>query len=277
MKNIESAVAQHYGNDNLVARIMAGLEAAGADINVLQMEDLAPVDEFHIGGREATKRAVAKMALGPDSRVLDIGCGIGGAVRYIADEFGCQVTGIDLTPEFISTAQALSIMTGQGDMARFEIASALDMPFDAAAFDAAVTFHVAMNIPDREGLYGEIARVLAPGGVLCIYDVMKKSDEPLSFPVPWSETPDTSHLTTPDEMLVLLTSAGFEVEYVEDRTNAAIEIFKQSEAAAANDGLPLLGVHLIMGPTAPQKFKNTRENIENGLIGPVLMVARRKG
>jgi len=275
MKNIESAVAEHYGADGLAARIMSGLEAAGADLDDLKIDDLAPVDEFHIGGRDATKRALAQLTLNSDSRVLDIGCGIGGAVRLIADEFGCRVTGVDLTPEFISTAQALTVLTGLGDRATFEIASALDMPFEAASFDAVVTFHVAMNIHNREALYGEIARVLAPGGILCIYDVMKKGEGNLAFPVPWSETPDTSHLTTSDEMLALLVGAGFDVDYVEDRTQAAIENIKQREAAASDD-LPPLGVHLIMGPTAPEKFKNIRENIENGLIGPVLMVARRK-
>ncbi len=274
MKNIENAVAEHYGQADLLARILKGLEANGADPSHLQPEDLAPVDEFHIGGRKATEHAVAKMSLSGDGHVLDIGCGIGGAARYIASQVGCRVSGIDLTPEYIEVARALTDRTGLGDKVDFEVASALAMPFEDETFDAAITFHVAMNIRDRESLYGEIARVMKSGATLCIYDVMRKSDEALTFPVPWAESNETSRLTTPEEMNAFLGAAGFEVHDVEDRTDFALESFRQSLAAAA-DGPPPLGVHLIMGAGAPEKFGNVLINIEAGRIAPVQMIASR--
>ena len=274
MKNIESAVAEHYGRAGLLARILEGLEANGADPSHLRPDDLAPVDEFHIGGRTATEHAVAKMSLRGDGHVLDVGCGIGGAARYIAAQVGCRVSGIDLTPEYIEVARALTERTGLGDKVDFEVASALAMPFQDEAFDAAITFHVAMNIRDRESLYGEIARVMKPGATLCIYDVMRKSGEALAFPVPWAESNQTSHLTTPEEMRALLGGAGFEVQDVEDRTDIALEFFRQSLAAAA-DGPPPLGVHLIMGAGAAEKFRNVLINIEAGRIAPVQMIASR--
>ena len=160
MTDMESAVARHYGVPDLLARIYGGLEAAGADLARLTLEDLAPVDEFHIGGRKATVHAVGKLAPGRGDHVLDIGCGIGGAARAMAAETGCRVTGIDLTPEFIETAQRLTEKTGLGANVDFEVASALHMPFADGAFDKAITLHVAMNIHDRAGLYVEIARVL---------------------------------------------------------------------------------------------------------------------
>jgi len=274
VKNIESAVAEHYGQAGLLARILKGLEANGADPNRLQPEDLAPVDEFHIGGRKATEHAVAKMSLSGDGHVLDVGCGIGGAARYIASQVGCRVSGIDLTPEYIEIARTLTDRTGLGDKVNFEVASALAMPFEDEAFDAAITIHVAMNIRDRESLYGEIARVMKSGATLCIYDVMKKSDEALTFPVPWADSNETSHLTTPEEMHAFLGSAGFDVHDVEDRTDFALEFFRQSLASAA-DGPPPLGIHLIMGASAPEKLRNVLINIEAGRIAPVQMVASR--
>ena len=276
MKNIEGAVAQHYGDAGLLARILGGLEASGADLNRLRPEDLAPVDEFHIGGREATERAVAKMSLRADGHVLDIGCGIGGTARYIAGQIGCRVSGIDLTPEYIDVAKTLTDRTGLADKVTFETANALAMPFDDGTFDAAITFHVAMNIRERAALYGEIARVMKPDATFCAYDVMKKNDEDLAFPVPWAQSAETSHLTTPDEMRALLEGAGFTVNDVEDRTDFARELFKQSIAAAAADGSPPLGIHIIMGANAPEKIKNVLVNIEAGRIGPVQMIARRK-
>ena len=268
MNKIEAAVAEHYGTTGLLDRILGGLKASGADPERLQPDDLAPVEEFHIGGRKATAHAVAAMFLTGNEHVIDIGCGIGGAARYIAGQTGCRVTGIDLTPEYTATAEALTKLTGQEDKLRFETASALAMPFDDETFDAGITIHVAMNIPGRAALYGEIARVLKPGAVLCIFDVMKKNDEALTFPLPWAQTAETSHLTTPEETATLLADAGFELRGVEDRTAFALEFFSQLSAAAV-DGPPPLGVHLVMGADAPEKLKNIRGNIEQGRYCPV--------
>ena len=132
-----------------------------------------------------------------------------------------------------------------------------------------------MNILDRDTLYKEIARVLKPGATLCIYDVMKKGEEPVSFPMPWAQTATSSHLVTPEEMVSLLEGAGFEIDEIEDRTEYALEFFNQSQAAAAQ-GPQALGVHIIMGDTAREKLQNVRQNVEAGRIAPVLMVARRK-
>ncbi len=278
MNDIEATVARHYGNAGLLARILAGLEASGADLDHLRPDDLAPVDEFHIGGREATAHAVAKLDLEPMAQVLDVGCGIGGTARTIATHAGCRVTGVDLTPEFIATARRLTELTGLDGKIAFEVASALDMPFEDGAFDAAITLHVAMNIPERAALYGEIARVMKPGAVLCLYDVMKAGAGDPVYPVLWAETPATSHLTTAEEMRGLLDAAGFELREVEDRSVFARAFFQRALAAAAKSegGLPPLGTHLILGASAPEMFRNVRNNIEAGHIAPIQIIATRR-
>jgi SAM-dependent methyltransferase len=279
VSDIETAVARHYGNAELLARILAGLEASGADLDRLRPDDLAPVDEFHIGGREATAHAMAKLDLDAGAHLLDVGCGIGGAARYIAAEFGCRVTGLDLTPEFIDVARRLTEMTGLDDKIAYECASALDMPFEDSAFDAGITLFVAMNIRERAALYRQVARVLKPGATFCVYDVMKTGAGELTYPVPWAENPDTSHLTTPVEMRGLLDGAGFDVSEVEDRSVFADAFFKRALAVAAisKDGPPSLGAHLILGAKAPEMFRNMQANIKAGHIAPVQMIATRRG
>ena len=275
--NLETAIAEHYGSSDLLERILAGVEAAGLDKNKLQPEDIAPVDEFHLGGRLATLHALSRMSVYPDQRNLDVGCGIGGAARFIASATGAHVTGIDLTPDYIQVAEKLTELTGLADKVTFKIASALDMPYEDATFDAATTFHVAMNIPDRAGLYAETARVLKPGATFCVYDVMKKTDAPdapVVYPTPWAETAETSHLTTPDEMRGLLDHAGFKVLEVEDRSEFVLDFFNQ-RSATATDGPPPLGVHILTGSDGPQKFSNVREAITNGTLAPVQMIAVR--
>jgi SAM-dependent methyltransferase len=274
--DLEDSVARHYGVADLTGRILKAMAAAGIDADRVRPEQLAPIDEFHIGGRAATIHAVAKMGLEAGDHVLDLGCGIGGASRYMASTIGCRVTGIDLTPGYIAAARELARRTGLGDRISYCVGSALSMPFQDRTFDAALTFHVAMNIEDRAGLYEETARVLKPGATFCIYDVMKGENDGLKYPVPWAETPATSHLTTPQEMQVLLRDAGFEVREVQDRTAFGIAFFRESLAGTAA-GVPPLGLHIVMGATAREKFTNMLANMESGVIAPVVMIAKRKG
>jgi SAM-dependent methyltransferase len=271
---LETAVAEHYSAADLLSRIDAGLRQAGRDPENLALEDLAPVDEFHIGGRPATQYAVAKMPLDAAHHVLDVGCGLGGAARYVAQEIGCAVSGIDLTPDYVDVANALTARVGLGDRMRFATASALDMPFADGAFDAAFTFHVAMNIAHRDGLYREIARVLKPGAAFCVYDVMRTGPGEVVYPTPWAETGATSHLASAEETESYLRAAGFDIRETESRRDFALEFFRQRLAGAA-DGPPPLGIHLLMGATWREKFKNTLENIEAGRIAPVQIIATR--
>ena len=273
-EDLERAVARHYAKPDIVERIFAGLKAAGIDPDHPTPEDLAPIDEFHIGGRAASEHVLAKLAPAKDHHVLDIGCGIGGTSRYMARTFGCRVSGIDITPEFIDAARTLSERTGLADRVDFQIASALDLPFEDATFDAAFTFHVAMNIKDRPTLYGEAARVLKPRARLCIYDVMRGETGAVRYPTPWAETAETSHLTTPEEMRGLLEEAGFTVEEEEDRTAAGIAFFRQRLSESAG-GPPPLGLHLLIGPSAKERFANLLQALEEGALAPVVMMVRR--
>lgn len=273
--DLERAVASHYGRPDIAGRIFEALKGAGVDPDRITPEDLAPVDEFHIGGRAASEQVLAKLALDKNDHVLDIGCGIGGTTRYMAQVFGCRVIGIDLTAAFIDAARILSERTGLADRVGFEVASALALPFENATFDAAITFHVAMNIKDRPALYGEAARVLKPQAKFCVYDVMRGKTGAVRYPAPWAATAETSHLTTPDEMQDLLDRAGFSVQETEDRTAAGIAYFRQRLAKTA-EGLPSLGLHLLLGPAARESFENVLKGLEDGSIAPVVMIARRR-
>lgn len=272
--NMERAVARHYGDSGLLARLLAALDAAGADVNNLMPSDLAAMEEFHIGGRAATAYAIEKLSLRNTDSVLDVGCGIGGAARYIADQIGCQVAGIDITPEYIDCAKALTERVGLTDRVRFEVGSALAMPYAAQSFDAAITLHAAMNIADRGRLYQDIARVIRTGGTLCIYDVMQQGQGQLKFPVPWATSEEISHLMTPEALLVHLQENGFRILDVENRTDFALEFFATA-MAAADDTTRSPGIHLVMGDGAKEKFQNTLDGLKRGCIAPILIIAER--
>jgi ubiquinone/menaquinone biosynthesis C-methylase UbiE len=270
---LETAVARHYGLPGLAQQIESALAAAGLGADRIAPEALAPIDEFHIGGRAATAHVVGKMGLTPATHVLDVGCGLGGAARFIAGTYGCRATGIDLTPDYVVVARLLAARTGLADRTDYQVASALDVPFADATFDAALTLHVAMNIGDRPALYAEVARVLKPNATFCVYDVMQGPNDGLRYPVPWAETPAVSHLRTPEETRSLLLEAGFTVGEVEDRTAAGIAFFR--ERLAKSGPMPPLGLHVLMGAQARDKFANMLTGLEAGCIAPVVIVARR--
>jgi len=272
---VERQVVEHYGLDNLTEQILAALDQGGVDREHASTEDLAPIDEFHIGGRPATLHFASMLSFPAGGRVLDVGCGIGGAARYFAEHFDCHVTGIDLVPEYIDVARVLSERTQTEHRVAFEEASALDMQFEAEHFDAAYTIHVAMNIRDREGLYREVSRVLKPGALFGIYDVMRGESEGLVFPLPWATTEESSHLTSPDELRALLADAGFEVLEFADRRAFGIEFFQRMRARIAEGGLPPLGMHILMGETFRDKVAHLVDGMEKGCILPAVMIARK--
>lgn len=272
--DIEKKVAAHYGQGGLAGRVLAAIEQSGLDPAAPKPEDLAPIDEFHIGGRPATLHFAEKLGFQPGGQLLDLGCGLGGAARFIAAAYECHVTGLDLTPAYIEVARLLSERSGTGSVS-FEVGSALEAPFEAAAFDGAYTIHVAMNIQDRAGLYREAARVLKPGAVFGVYDVMKGPAEGLTYPVPWAESAETSHLTSPDEMRGLLEQAGFELLDFEDRRDFAIDFFEQMRARLAESGPPPLGLHILMGENFQQKIANMMASLEENRILPAVMTARK--
>lgn len=265
-KAVNEAIKTHYGRPDLATVILAALEEAGADIQKLSLEELAPIDEFHIRGRAATLELAKAADLRSTQRVLDIGSGIGGTSRCLAQEFGCRVTGIDLTDEYCQVASMLTAKVGLDGLVDYRQGDATNLPFEDHEFDVVWTEHVAMNIPDKHRLYREIYRVLRPGGTLAIYDVLAGTSEAVLFPVPWARTPDTSFLVSPDELRDLLRDAGFTITDWKDTTAEAREWFMHLAERIRREGFPALGFHLLMGDDFRTMAQNQGRNLEEGRI-----------
>lgn len=274
----EALVVEHYAHGTLERSILGALLAAGKDLDHLDPVELSSMDEFHIGGREATAHLTLLLGLAPGAYVLDVGCGIGGPSRYVAGELHCRVAGIDLTEEFVQVAASLSRRAGMGGSVSYRCASALNIPFEGAAFDGAYMIHVGMNIHDKAALFREIRRVLKAGASFGIYDVMREREGELSFPLPWAGNAETSFVESRDTYRRWLEDAGFRVEVENNRREYAIEFFTQMrERIAANGGkAPVLGINVIMGADWPQKISNLTANLQHGFVGPVEMVARAR-
>ena len=273
--SVNDTVQAHYTRPDIGSAILTALEKAGKDIENLRPEDLAPVDEFHIRGRTATLELAQAAGVDSTKRVLDVGSGIGGTSRCLAREFGCHVTGIDLTEEYCRTAAMLSDRVGLSTLVDYHQGDATNLPFPDASFDIVWSEHAAMNIPDKSALYREMYRVLKPGGTLAIYDVLAGPTSPVIFPVPWARTPESSFLVTSEVLRDLLERSGFNVTDWSDTTEAACAWFVALAEKIRKEGLPPLGFHLLLGPDFQAMAQNQRRNLEEGRIALAQVVANR--
>lgn len=262
-------IVRHYGGADLYDRIVAAFAAAGVSEDALTHENLKPVDEFHIGGVAATEALLDPLGIGPATRILDLGSGLGGPARFMVRRYGARVTGIDLTPDFVETARRLCALVGIE--ADFTAGSALDLPFADASFDLVTLIHVGMNLPDKPRLFSEAARVLAPEGRFAVYDVMRFGAHP-EFPLPWATTPGASFLDTPEAYLAAAGAAGLSLVHRADRGAVARAFFAEMQAKMAKDGPPVVGLPLLMGAEAPVKVANMVAAVNAGHIQPVEMV-----
>ncbi len=270
------ALTAYEARSGLFEAILDGLAARGADLDALTPEDLAAVDEFHTGGRPFTLKALEMMPIVAGMHVLDAGSGLGGTARCLAGEYGCRVTGIDLSPAYVDVARRLTALMALADRCAFCVASATALPFAGARFDAAVSFHAAMNIDDRTAFYGELARVLGPGAPLCCFDVMRGPTPGMRYPVPWADTAATSFLRSHDETRDALTAAGFAVVASASLRDVAIRGLRKALAKAADAAGPSpLGLHLLTGDSTPAKLANQIAALEDHQIEPVIVVATR--
>lgn len=271
---MEQQVASHYTHGSLQQAIFDALKAMGKDPNHLTAADLSAADEFHLGWRAATALLAEDLGLAHGMHVLDVGSGIGGPARFFAETHGCRVTGIDLTDEFVRVAGELTRRCGLGDLVSFQQASALDLPFDAGAFDAATLIHVGMNIADKARLFENVRRVLKPGTPFGVYEVMRAEDGEIPYPMPWAQTSETSFVEAPETYRRLLKETGFKIEREENRRAFVLKLAGEMREKAASHGAPPLGLHVLMGPAWRDRLANVMNTLERGTIAPVEMIAR---
>jgi ubiquinone/menaquinone biosynthesis C-methylase UbiE len=270
----EQQVASHYTHGALLQAIIGALRQMGKDPERLAASDLSAADELHTGWRPMTVEIGKDLGLQRGMTMLDVGSGIGGPARYFAEAHGCQVTGIDLTEEFVQVAGELTRRCGLSGLVSFRQGSALDLPFSSGAFDAATLIHVGMNIEHKAKLFQNVRRVLKPGGLFCVYDLMRLQAGDIPYPMPWAVTNETSFVETPNAYRRLLAAAGFEIEREENRRELVLKLAREMQEKIATRGAPPLSQQVLLGPALRERLSNLMGALGCGTLAPIEMIAR---
>ena len=269
MKHIHS----YYSPNDLYNKIIEGLNKLGKDLSKITLDDLQPVDEFHIRGDVATKELIKLSGFTPDMHILDVGCGIGGSTRRLAHETGCCVTGIDLSDEYIDTAQRLTQLLNMQERVKFHATSALALPFDDNSFDGVWSLQMNMNVEDKLSWLKETYRVLKPGGRAVLYEVCGGKNSPPYFPVPWAQDSSMSFLVPPESFRAVITAAGFDITVWNDKTDLAQKAFANAKEPVGEPNLPVLGVYLLVGNDIQTKAYNLHRNLDDERVSLIETVA----
>ena len=265
MSSLNSKIERHYLKEGLYDEILLRLTQLNIDLNRVKRTDISGVDEFHVRGSEVSKELALSIKM-EGLKVLDMGSGLGGPGRMLADQFDCDVVGIDLSSEFVKTASALSKLVGLDQKTNFIHGSATSLPFADDTFDVVWTQHVQMNIREKQKFYGEAYRVLKPKGYFLYYDIFTNNTGTITYPMPWADHESLSFLIKNSEVESILNNLGFSKISTTDQTEAGIDFFKSLFAKIETSGPPKMGLSLLMGESTLSKLSNLSNHLQKGLL-----------
>lgn len=268
-------ISQHYQSTNTLWRqIEHSLRCANIDPDTqLTLDLLAPIDQLHIGGRQATQQLINQVELHSDCHILEIGSGLGGTARLLSASLPCAITAVDITESFskahIEINKRMSITN-----IRVVCADACEMQVTPASQDLIISQHTLMNIPDKKLLLKTLAQSLKSGGQLLLHEVIAgENPDTIQLPVPWASNPEQSHLPDQNELTDLLSEAGFRLKNLEDVTDQALAWRKKHthrEAGKGDQGKTQaaspLNPQLIFGDRFIKMGKNVMANLTDSKI-----------
>ncbi len=221
-----------YSEVDLVDTIDGMVKEAGWQ-DPLSPEQLDRLDQFHVGGMDAVDTLISSMDVGTGDKVLDIGSGLGGPARRVAQKTGAAVHGVDITRSYVEAAQFLTARSDLESLVTFEQVDIAALG-TSTPYDAAISVHVHMNVEDKASFFDAIHANLRPGARLVLWEICSTGESDPAWPMPWSIDGTDSYLTTSDGLRQAAIDAGFEVLEWSDETQWATDWF----AATFKDGPP---------------------------------------
>jgi ubiquinone/menaquinone biosynthesis C-methylase UbiE len=269
MSDYRKLLENQYHQENLAQKILTSLQDHQINIDDLNPNVLKALDEFHIKGRRGTLELAELAGVEKDMRILDVGCGIGGPARTLAEKYDCMVVGLDIIEEYCNVAETLTKKTGLQDKVTFIQGNALELPFENATFDMIWMQHISMNIPDKRLMFREILRVLRDGGKLALFEVCSGDQSKPYYPVPWADDPSISYMLTTYEFRQLIRKLGFKEYKWLDVSDSSLEWFMRQQRKLKKETKQARNrpsIDLLMGDQTQAKLDNLIRNLEEDRI-----------
>lgn len=202
-----------------VERIYDDLRHAGVGADdPLRVADLLPFDQYHYFGAEAVDQAIVALAIGADSRVLDVGSGLGGPARYIADQTDCRVTALELQADLDDVARSLTARCNLSGRVEHVCGDVMTADLGAGGYDAVVSWLALYHIADPIRLFARLGGALAPGGMIYVEDFFRHGDFTAHEQPVLAEVIYAQSLPLRDEYIGYLEAAGFRDIRFDDMT-----------------------------------------------------------
>ena len=225
--NIRSAIDFYERHPISADIIRAKLQAARGNLDNVAPDELLPHDQDHYGGLAANDALAKAAQLKPGQKVADLCAGLAGPARYMAQRYGVDVTGIELTPARVRGANDLTKLVGFDDKVRVIEANVMAVPLADQSVDAVLSQEAFLHVPDKAKALREAHRILKPGGRLAFTDWI--AHRPLSDAdarLMWQGMAATGLLNIPD-YVALIERCGFAVESTQDLTADWAVILKE--------------------------------------------------
>ena len=236
-------------------------------------------ESFHPGGLALTERLGVRLGLKSGMRVLDVASGRGTSALFLAERFGCRVTGVDLGPANVEAARAEARVRGLDNLVAFVRADAERLPFDDGAFDVVICECAFCLFPDKTAAAREIARILRPGGGLGLTDLVLEGELPPGLDGLMAWVACIADARPLDDYAATLSQAGLRPGRVERCDDALSEIAdrvrQQLFAAEILVGLGKLSWPRFDFRAANDLARAARDAIGKGKIGYAAICATK--
>lgn len=281
-------ITDHYQAQQEITQlweqICQTLSNAEIDMQDITSDLLAPVDQLHTGGRKASIALLEKTSLPSGSSIVEIGAGLGGTARVLADKLNAHVTAVDITPSFSYACQQINQLMQYSSINTICADACLLDQIESNSQDAVWSQHTIMNIPDKSAVLDTIQRILKPGGQLLLHEIVAGTNkEPITLPVPWASEPEHSHLPDNAGLRSLFENHGFTINSWEDISDNTLNWRKkhsERESGERKTGHTQqkspLNPTLIFGTRFQQMGKNVQQNLANGRISIIQAILEKQ-